>query len=62
MEEVTFLKPKDVAKRLQMNILTIYEYIRNGQLRASKFGRTYRISAQDLELFVANHTINQVNN
>ena len=57
MEEILFLKPKDVAKRLQMNILTIYEYIRNGQLRASKFGRTYRISSQDLEQFVVNHII-----
>lgn len=56
-QQLHFLKPKDVADRLQMNILTIYEYIRNGQLRASKFGRTYRISEADLQMFIERHLV-----
>lgn len=52
MTDLELLKPKEVAKRLQLNILTIYEYIRSGKLKASKFGRSYRISTNDLEEFV----------
>ncbi len=57
MEELEFLKPKDIAKRLQLNILTIYEYIRSGKLKASKFGRSYRISTHDLEDFIITHMV-----
>lgn len=56
-QQLHFLKPKEVAERLQMNTLTIYEYIRNGQLRASKFGRSYRIDEKDLELFIVRHQV-----
>lgn len=40
-----------------MNTLTIYEYIRNGQLRASKFGRSYRINEKDLQIFISDHLV-----
>lgn len=54
---IHYLKPKEIATRLQMNILTIYEYIRSGQLRASKFGRTYRVSEKDLNSFIKIHQV-----
>lgn len=46
------LKPKDVATLLQLNLLTIYSYIRNGKLPAVKFGRNFRIQEKDLEAFI----------
>ncbi|PIU35396.1 excisionase [Candidatus Shapirobacteria bacterium CG07_land_8_20_14_0_80_39_18] len=47
-----FLTPSEVAKELQLNLLTIYKYIRNRKLSAIKFGRNYRIAERDLEKFI----------
>lgn len=58
-QQLHFLKPKEVANRLQMNTLTIYDYIRSGQLRASKFGRTYRVNEKDLQAFIKKHQVNR---
>jgi len=52
-----FLTPLDVAQKLQLNLLTIYNYIRSKKIPAVKFGRNYRILEEDLEKFVeANKT------
>ncbi len=51
------LKPKEVAEKLQLNLLTIYNYIRSGELKAVKFGRTYRVEQTDLLTFVENHEV-----
>ena len=47
-----FLTPSEVAKELQLNLLTIYKYIRNRKLSAIKFGRKYRIEKVDLDKFI----------
>lgn len=47
-----FLTPAEVAKVLQLNLLTIYKYIRNKKLLAIKFGRNYRIRREDLDNFI----------
>jgi excisionase family DNA binding protein len=52
IDKITFIKPRDIAKILKLNTLTIYEYIREGKLRAIKFGRNYRIEEKDLEKFI----------
>ena len=52
-----FLTAKDVANILKLNILTVYEYIRNGKLRAIKFGRTYRVEEKDLDRFIKEHEV-----
>ena len=49
---ITLLTPADVAKELKLNILTVYKYIRSGDLSAVRFGRSYRISEEDLENFI----------
>ncbi|KKK66328.1 hypothetical protein LCGC14_2965220, partial [marine sediment metagenome] len=36
------LTPEQAAEYLQVNRETIYRYIRQGKLAASKLGRTYR--------------------
>lgn len=52
-----FLTAKEVADILKLNIMTIYEYIRNGKLQAVKFGRNYRIDEEDLNKFIKRHQV-----
>jgi len=50
-----FFTPSEVAKDLQLNLLTIYKYIRNKELLAIKFGRNYRITKEDLDKFISSN-------
>jgi excisionase family DNA binding protein len=52
------LTPEQVAGILQVHILTIYGYIREGKLDAIRLGRSYRITHQDLEQFIESNRIN----
>ena len=51
------LTPEQVAGILQVHILTIYGYIREGKLDAIRLGRSYRITPQDLEQFIESNRI-----
>ena len=42
------LTPEQVAEILQIHILTVYNYIRQGKLSAIRLGRSYRIVPEDL--------------
>jgi len=46
------LTAREVANLLKLNILTIYEYIKNNELKAIRFGRNYRIAKEDLDRFI----------
>ena len=46
------LTPEQAADYLQVNRETIYRYIREGKLVASKLGRTYRVPRRSLELLL----------
>ena len=46
------LTPEQAAAYLQVNRETIYRYIRQGKLVASKLGRTYRVPKRSLELLL----------
>jgi excisionase family DNA binding protein len=46
------LTPQEVAEYLQLTPDTVYRYIREGKLVASKLGRTYRIPKENVELFL----------
>lgn len=48
----TFLTVKEVARLLQLNKLTIYDYIRAGKLKAVRLGRTYRIQEKEFNKFI----------
>ena len=48
----TLLTPDQVAKILQIHVLTVYSYIRQGKFDAVRLGRTYRIVPEDLDRFV----------
>jgi len=52
------LTPEQVAGILQVHILTIYGYIREGKLDAIRLGRSYRITQQDLGQFIESNRIN----
>jgi excisionase family DNA binding protein len=44
--------PEQAASYLQVNKETIYRYIRQGKLVASKLGRTYRIPKGSIDLLL----------
>ena len=50
--ENEFLTPEEVADILRVNIMTVYGYIQKSNLDAIRLGRNYRISRQDLALFI----------
>ncbi len=46
------LTPEQAADYLQVNRETVYRYIRQGKLIASKLGRSYRITKPSLDLLL----------
>jgi len=50
MEE-KLLTPEDVAKYLDISIITIYRWLKAGTLKATRFGRQWRILKSDLVKF-----------
>jgi excisionase family DNA binding protein len=46
------LTPQEVAEYLQLTPDTIYRYIKQGKLVASKLGRQYRVPKANVELFL----------
>jgi excisionase family DNA binding protein len=46
------LTPEQAAAYLQVDRETIYRYIRNGKLVASKLGRAYRIPKRSIDLLL----------
>ena len=47
-----FYKAEDLAKVLQVNIMTIYRYIKAGRLKAYKIGREFRIDEKEFQAFL----------
>lgn len=45
---------EQVADYLQLNKLTVYKYVRDGRLPASKLGKSYRIRKADVDWFLDN--------
>jgi excisionase family DNA binding protein len=46
------LTPQEVAEYLQITPDTVYRYIREGKLVASRLGRHYRIPRENIELLM----------
>ncbi|MDR7522328.1 MAG: helix-turn-helix domain-containing protein [Armatimonadota bacterium] len=46
------MTPEQVADYLQVNRLTVYRYIREGRIPASKIGKLYRIMRADVDRFL----------
>ncbi len=47
-----FYTADELAEALQLNIMTIYRYIKAGKLKAYKFGKEFRIDKKEFEKFV----------
>ncbi len=51
-EEKDFYKAEKLAELLQVNIMTIYRYIKAGRLKAYRIGREYRIDNTEFQAFL----------
>ena len=54
------MTPEQVADYLQLNKDTVYRYIREGKLVASKLGRNYRIPRANVDLFLLATSTSQI--
>jgi len=52
MKEKPFYKAEELAEMLQVNIMTIYRYIKAGRLKAIKIGRDFRIDKKEFDRFL----------
>lgn len=61
MMSTEVMTPEQVAEFLQVNPATVYRYIRQHRLEASRLGRHYRITRQAVERFLrANSNASEV--
>jgi excisionase family DNA binding protein len=56
----TLLTPEQVAEILQLHVLTVYSYIRQGKLSAIRLGRSYRVTQEDLEKLIEQNRVSGV--
>ena len=47
-----FYTPEQIAQLLQVNVVTVHRWLRDGKLKSVKLGRLWRVSARNLEEFV----------
>ncbi len=47
-----FYSVEEISEMLQIHSKTIQRYIREGKIIASKFGKSWRVAAHDLSLFI----------
>lgn len=52
MKEKDFYKAEELAKKLDVNIMTIYRYIKAKKLKAYKIGREFRIEKLEFNNFL----------
>ena len=51
-KEKEFYRAEDLAELLEVNIMTIYRYIKAGRLKAYKIGRDFRIDKNEFNEFL----------
>lgn len=47
-----FYTAEELAKKLRVNIMTIYRYIKAGKIKAYKFGKEFRVEKSEFESFL----------
>ena len=52
MNKKEFYTAKELAKKLRVNIMTIYRYIKAGKLRAYKMSKEFRIEKKEFNNFL----------
>ncbi len=53
----SLLTPEQVAEILQIHILTVYSYIRQGKLNAVRLGRCYRVTPEDFNRLIETNRV-----
>ena len=48
-----FLTPREVAEALRVSDMTVYRLIKSGELRALRIGKSFRISEEDFDAYLA---------
>lgn len=51
-KEKDFYRAEELANSLDVNIMTIYRYIKAGRLKAHKIGRDFRIDKNEFNNFL----------
>ncbi|MEW6698728.1 MAG: helix-turn-helix domain-containing protein [Bacillota bacterium] len=54
IETANFYTPADISKILKVSTNTVYRWINLGLLSGFKFGGAYRVTQEDLEIFLKN--------
>ena len=52
-----YLTPHDVAEKLQLNVVTVYHFIRKKKLAAILIGKNYRIDQADFRKFIESNKL-----
>jgi putative molybdopterin biosynthesis protein len=50
--EKEFYRAEELAEKLQVNVMTIYRYIKAGRIVAYKIGKEFRIEKTEFERFM----------
>lgn len=48
-----FLTPREVAEALRVSDMTVYRLIKSGELRALRIGKSFRITEEDFDTYLA---------
>lgn len=52
--EWAFYSAHELARKLKVNVMTIYRYIKAGKLTAYKIGKEFRITEDNFQIFLNN--------
>lgn len=52
MKQKEFYRARNLAEKLEINIMTIYRYIKAGKLKAYKIGKEFRIDKNEFNRFL----------
>ena len=56
---VRYLTVAEVAEEMRLSRMTVYRFVQRGDLPAVRVGRSYRVPADALERFLAEHQVEQ---
>ncbi len=57
MQQIEYYTLDEVAAMLKVVYLTVYRWVKAGKLKAYKVGKQYRISKEQLDLFLERDSI-----
>lgn len=60
MTEKEFYTAQELAEKLNINIMTIYRYIKAGKIKAHKIGKNFRIEKTEFEAFLEKTSTKQI--